>query len=117
MIGDKPSDETVEEAVRRATFQAHSAGENKHTPTPWKQVGARVYAGDRRVACCDHHAPHVADPVDVANAALIARTVNAHDELVRAVKACRDMLTSDKAEGLPLLQWCEDAIAKAEGRS
>lgn len=91
--------------------------QNKHTPTPWKQVGARVYAGDRRVACCDHHAPHVADPVDIANAAFIALACNAHDALVEAVRtaigdATRYQRVRYTANTFALLNA---ALAKAEG--
>lgn len=52
---------------------------------------------------------------DEANGAFIVRAVNSHDELLHACKVALDAMTSDKADGMPVGQILEDAIAKAEG--
>ena len=46
---------------------------------------------------------------------IIVTAVNSHEELLRACKAALDMLTNDRAIGVPLQAWLEAAIAKAEG--
>jgi hypothetical protein len=51
------------------------------TPRPWHVEGGAVYAEDGRfLADCDSF--HVDDDVVDANAALIVRAVNAHEELL-----------------------------------
>lgn len=96
-----------------------------HTPkaelksTPWKVVGPH-----RRNGIIDTYSIESTEgfsvtinnhALDKEDATHIVKCVNSHEELLRCAKACLDMLTSDKAVGLPLQQWLEEAIANAEG--
>lgn len=91
----------------------------KHTPIPWHhdpEVPRYVYA-NRDKGPCIAAMQYVNDSEEEAqaNAAFIVTAVNSHEELLRACKAALDMLTNDRAIGVPLQAWLEAAIAKAEG--
>lgn len=83
---------------------------DKSTPTPWAVHGCEAgcgqiwsIPGDWCVAFCDTSSPEegVTTPREVyeANAALIVRAVNCHEELVVTLKIARSAL--DSAEGVP----------------
>ena len=64
--------------------------QSKATPRPWK-IESSVYikgAQGERIAEVSEQGPRYCDPVD-ANAELIVRAVNCHDELVNELIRCR----------------------------
>ena len=81
-----------------------------HTPTPWK-VGEEyeiLGPNEKVVATTYHNRPEVE-----ANAAFIVRAVNAHEELLEALR-----YVVDSGESYERVQEIAvQAIAKAEGRS
>ena len=93
-----------------------------HTPLPWRTLsnGRDAFiehvndsSGQKRIA-------FMCLPVieREANAALIVRAVNCHQELVDALKECIDELTANPNDGFTLLtlQRAESAIRRAEGK-
>jgi len=102
-----------------------------HTPGPWRILaqspyrgGAEICAGDSTVAVMYREVGYD-DWQDVeplpqaeANAAFIVRACNAHEELVKALKASLlaipdGMLSTNQAH---IVQQIRHAIAKAEGK-
>jgi hypothetical protein len=65
-----------------------------HTPTPWRngdKYGEDIFSGVDRIAVATEHPYRPGEAiVAVANAAHIVRCVNAHDDLVAALKALED---------------------------
>jgi hypothetical protein len=53
--------------------------------------------------------------VDLANAKLIVRAVNAHDELVAACEEAMSILSMQLPDSLPALKQLRAALAKARG--
>ena len=99
-----------------------------HTPTPWV-----AFIGGSTIAVHDEHGRPVVqwngfDSSDfklrtqAANARLIVRAVNAHDDLVAACKRALDVLSAttaadDAGDDEPVdVSWLNAAIARAEGR-
>lgn len=80
----------------------------KPTPLPWRAVGAEVRADERsKVADCDNHIPYVRDGEGEANAALIARAVNAHADLLAA---CEGIVAVFTATSRPDFDAFADAV-------
>lgn len=91
----------------------------KHTPTPWKfneknglcyEIVTLGGAGIASVMASMHH------PEAIANAELIVRAVNAHEELVNALDECYGELLADSHRDgarLALLSTIENALRKA----
>lgn len=77
-----------------------------HTPTPWKLDGTMVYDTE------GHYVAKVSVEEGTANAAYIVRAVNAHEELLRALKHLAARMPNSEKEN----EWINDIIAKAEGR-
>jgi hypothetical protein len=100
------------------------------TPTPWSVDGehlrALVRGADGTIVALRHRLPAA---THVANAEFICRAVNAHDDLVAAVKLVRSIIGEAAPEGFnPLVgDWAarlflsqhdtHAALTKAEGRS
>lgn len=61
-----------------------------HSPTPWTSGSSAIFAGKKCIGVtdCDSSTPNV----ERANAAFIVRAVNAHDDLVAALKAAKSEL-------------------------
>ena len=68
--------------------------ESKFTPGPWAPRGNEVYADGRRVADCDSHAPYYIDPIDMANARLIA----AAPDLYAVCEEMAELLEADAGD-------------------
>lgn len=87
-----------------------------HTETPWKVADQKEYIyANNRTSVAKTLTIDCPFMEAAANAAFIVTAVNSHEELLRACKAALDMLTNDRAIGVPLQAWLEAAIAKAEG--
>lgn len=104
---------------------------SKATPRPWRRTkpqgafGHEVVAGEgylntKLIAQMSHL--WGAQDVSEANAELIVRAVNAHDDIVEVLEACRDYLQEEAAVpgitgqvALRLLHRTEDVLAKARG--
>jgi len=90
--------------------------DTKHTPTPWTQDDTVITRNSRVIAsvrdlCTDSQLPE-----DRANAAHIVRCVNAHDELVAALRNLVDETDHSIAKGGTLmvtLDAARAALAKA----
>jgi hypothetical protein len=87
-------------------------GESAHTPTPWVASGNGVhFYGESRVGRCVAIAYNATTPGREeahANAALIASAVNAHDDLLAALKAVEwsgDYLAADGVSE-DACAWC-----------
>lgn len=92
-----------------------------HTPTPWHAAGVTVYAPAGHTAratvadttCCGS----MTRAEDEANAAHIVRCVNAHDELVAALRVIAGCEASEIANPEKGLRVCANiaraALAKA----
>lgn len=105
--------------------------EVKPTPTPWRTsaVGRDVYAthpnGDCAIciATCGGYEPSLAHFLEQAkaNAAFIVRAVNAHNDMLEALRFAEDALVWYDEEGKVVaknaLKEVRAAIAKAEGRT
>ncbi len=91
----------------------------KHTPTPWRLGGCSgrmvrpdcFYGGDGFIADVD----------TTPNADFIVRAVNAHDEMLAALKKAQTFIEAHSGPTSPLENWgpdvrktINDAIAKAE---
>jgi hypothetical protein len=96
--------------------------EAKHTSPPWAsehdETGHwRVYGGDKLVADVGNAENNMAADIEwKANAALIVRAVNAHDDLVKALMECRIAMWADNpADGWKeIIEGADAALAKAE---
>lgn len=90
---------------------------DEHTPTPWQvdENGAiyqPFFGGDIVARVTAHNR--------AADAELIVRAVNSHDDLVAALRKAGDELRSvcgDFDYNLPLRLCIDAALSKAEGRS
>lgn len=91
----------------------------EHTPGPWELDDEfSIYDGrDRRIAILrDHGTPE--------HATLIVRAVNAHDDILAALKLARECIAycrrahadEQSGTGIPVEVFIDAAIAKAEGR-
>jgi hypothetical protein len=83
-----------------------------HTPTPWRiGIAGRVLGGDGLSVVSFNRK---------ANAAFIVRAVNAHDDLVAALRKARNIILQmglpDEATDRVLLE-SGNALDKSEGRS
>jgi hypothetical protein len=108
-----------------------SNSNEQHTPTPWKvdRFDHLIVSNDPDAVICGVRGQHVTDFVKPADAYLIVRAVNAHDELLAACKAWVDYfdaLTRNDEPGDELAKIRNDfhrarieatraAIAKATG--
>lgn len=109
----------------------------QHTPTPWRFQGignitTQLNANGLVETIADVH--HLTRPqcstdaeyfnsmaVATANAALIVRAVNAHDELLQAAKLARHFMSEAGYHGadgwaIGVAKKLEAAIAKADGK-
>jgi hypothetical protein len=82
----------------------------QHTPTPWRRAGnglqikanengylvAVVEGPDRRARGKEWQEDH---DYCHGNAAFIVKACNAHDQLVAALKVCRDLIYAEVADG------------------
>ena len=92
----------------------------QHTPTPWdtngflSNDGIRIYHRQDEVA----HLSDIGLDQDVleAHAAFIIRAVNAHDDLLAALKEARNFVLATPFAAPTQLARIDAAIAKAEGR-
>ena len=94
----------------------------QHSPTPW-----RVDKGDTYFSLVDATGRNVgvwgavSEPAVGRNPELICRAVNAHEQLVAALKSTRSFLDNDHHPGAEdrgsMRAECQAAIAKAEGGS
>ena len=94
-----------------------------HTPTPWRVVLAPCQIVDDKNLIADLNGKgfEIGEEEKYANAAFIVRAVNAHHELVEALKRIADeaVKTGTTEDGRSLESIAEiafRAIAKAEGR-
>lgn len=94
-----------------------------HTPLPWAARGRYVGTANSMASvaeCIDQNGNWTNEPRALANAALIVRAVNAHDELVAALKNTRSALADVRLNGagarlLTLdIEAIDAALAKAE---
>jgi hypothetical protein len=99
---------------------AMSNNAEQHTPTPWKvdRFDHLLISNDPDAVICGVRGQHVTDFVKPADAYLIVRAVNAHDELLaacRAAKAAIESMWGAKCGGKngALLKQLSIAIAKA----
>lgn len=106
--------------------------EAEHTPTPWNQEG-RAITCERwsTIATVDNGATDMDENVITedeadANAAFIVRAVNAHEELLTALKKSAaildvlvnsDLSADDYKDAERYLLLAQQAIANAEGKS
>lgn len=109
-------------------------GTAKHTPLPWEHgrnlagtgtVSIRQHTGDAvGYTTCERHGygDKQDDAEALANAALIVRAVNAHDDLVGVLMGILERASIDADDGDLALKAlsdirseCRAAIAKAEG--
>ena len=73
----------------------------KHTPTPWEVAyldknGQRVIRAEHiEIATCWHHCVGSIEKEMEANAKLIVRCVNSHDELIDALETILDLSYDD----------------------
>ena len=82
-----------------------------HTPTPWRSVDFIVAAGVELIAVLTAGEANngcVSPPIARANAVFIVRAVNAHDELVAALRGCLNALNTTEAA-----LWSAEAVAAA----
>jgi hypothetical protein len=89
----------------------------QHTPTPWgaepkggKGSWIKGASGEWAALSCGDE-----DATADANAEFICRAVNAHDDLVAALKYARDK--ADEYGSVINFAMIDAALAKAEGRS
>lgn len=95
-----------------------------HTPTPWRQseINPMYVLDDARGEIIAECQPHYVDKKSKENAAFIVRAVNAHDELLAALKKIREMVQQCNASNAVAVQEYlrsgngAKAIAKAEGK-
>jgi hypothetical protein len=98
------------------------------TPTPWKSDGSYVIGGDNLSVCKATIYKGTNEAKDIenetkakANAAFIVRAVNAHEELLIALKELVDYASELEYDGRCMndaapFTKAHEAIAKAEGR-
>jgi hypothetical protein len=107
------------------------SGKLSHTPTPWKlehygigdsETQIVSYAENKGTKIIARLAPHGDFEKRESDAAFIVRAVNAHDELIAALKQARESYVyrtrhENKVvgEGDTLLSVIDAALAKAEG--
>ena|SRR6185503_244355 len=101
--------------------------ESRHTPLPWDvfAMGEIVGGGKghlQRVVRTDwEHAPEAEIREREANAALIVRAVNCHDEMVEALRGIDEFAWSSmkadceeaRVEAMRRIDACRDALKKA----
>ncbi len=87
----------------------------QHTPTPWKANGLSIEDSNGDLIACLNTGDGIVRAHE--DAAFIVRAVNAHDELLQALKDCVGELQFH-AESLPdgEIERALKAIAKAEGK-
>jgi hypothetical protein len=91
-----------------------------HTPAPWYSDGIEIWKGEDVRVCEVVTRAKPADYVEgvsKANAAYIVRAVNAHEDMLSALKELKAVLELSEATVVFGAQYkvvC-DAIAKAEG--
>jgi len=91
-----------------------------HTPTPWnlgEQNQYFIYAplNTHRIAeACIPPDKSVAIKEAKANAAFIVRAVNAHEDMLAALKKVEKY--AFKASGDELLMWVQEVIVRAEAK-
>jgi len=98
-----------------ASFQKHIDTHSKpqHTPTPWKHDKR---GGDIR----NKEGMLIASGFRYENAAFIARAVNAHEEMLNALKLALKTMYANPDANMDMITGCsttiKQAIAKAEGK-
>lgn len=106
----------------------HGHPRTEHTPTPWFNELSTVYASHSYQSESDEP-PIVCSTINRADAAFIVRAVNAHEELLTALRSAHralEYLADPDEEGLKctghsrMAQCIQDdmmqAIGKAEGK-
>jgi hypothetical protein len=93
--------------------------ESQHTPTPWTDKAGEIYDAEGHVVLLFG----LKTPDVLENRARVVRAVNAHDELVVALKQARESYVyrtrhENKVvgEGDTLLSVIDAALSKAEGK-
>jgi hypothetical protein len=90
-----------------------------HTPTPWvctqRRHEAFVWKQGDEVEGSNRVAIATIQYNVQANAEHICRCVNAHDELVAALRECYERLASHDEQSAPELLLCEAAFNKLKG--
>ena len=104
---------------------------NMATPRPWRRDGKYVWkGGEGNANVCACGEPHKGDFIGYtelalgspdaeeahANAALIVRAVNAHNELIEALTLALGTLVDRAPEEQLVIQRGQLVLAKAEGR-
>ena len=82
-----------------------------HTPTPWRCTYGGTPLRAKRIAFKDESIANCVGPQSMSNAAHIVRCVNAHDELVAALRLVRPEIAKLKGDAL---RQIDAALAKLE---
>lgn len=88
---------------------------DKHSPTPWYRDG---HWGRRQFGDEEYVSEEVFEAIRPENADFIVRAVNAHEELVEALKLAQrdhERIEPHHADLCDLCRVIKDAIAKADG--
>jgi len=95
---------------------------NAHTPTPWEvgdldHNGQRIVRGEHIEICtCWHHCVGSIEREMEANAAFIVRAVNAHEELVAALRETRDQFEVEyRGDRISCVGHASDGLRKVVG--
>lgn len=98
-----------------STSTAREDAKQTHTPTPWHRLLAplQIVTDTRIIATVNQEG--LESHEGYANAELIVRAVNSHEELVALLKELRDCTLTDSGTRTQMTLRVEQAIAKAEG--
>lgn len=89
----------------------------KHTPTPWATQRGSIVGNGEEVAVLGQFDDSPSE-WDLANAKLIVRAVNSHDELIAVIEELDNKTAGSFDKNRMTFEWCvraRDAIRKARG--
>lgn len=89
---------------------------SKHTPTPWGRAGIELIGNEGREMIGTLHDTQAGISVK-ENASFIVRAVNAHDELLHALRLAKALLEGQTEETEEnVIELLSEVLAKVEGK-